>query len=195
MAYLNMYFNIFELTSFGVFFNILPSDIIVRILKMYLATPKHIFLILRWQPNCKLDSLVQDGKAGDPGCGSLHQHFQPYGAERCTPGPLSCCGSLGPVKTAAAGQAVHLAGGGPLSGQRAEHGRTAAAVAGYDDGGGGGDGAVGKIHQLCTCSGYSVIQKRKQIDFDRTAKQKLIKVIIKLFNAYCLLRMSQIGKF
>ncbi len=67
------------------------------------------------------------------------------------------------MKRVAAGQAVQLAGGGPVSGQRAS-GRTAAAAGDDDDDGGGGDGAAGKIPQLCACSGYSAIQKRKQID-------------------------------
>ena len=103
----------------------------------------------------KLYSLAQDGKAADPGCGSLHHQLRPCEAVCCTPGPLSCRGSLRLETRAAAGRAGRPAGGGPVSGQGGAGGRTEA-VAADDDDDDGGDGAEGKILQLCACSGYSV---------------------------------------
>lgn len=122
------------------------------------------FIYWAWSTNTRLYLLVQDETVADQGCESLQprsqplrhhpHHPQPYGAERCTPGPLSCCGSLELVKKAAAGPVIQLVACVLLSVQTAWCETIAAG-----DGGGGFDGAEDKKYQLCACSSYSATHK------------------------------------
>lgn len=84
------------------------------------------------------------------------------------------------MRRAAAGGAVQMAVGGPVSGLGAAGGRAAAAAAAAVAGGAGGEGegdAAGRKHPLCACSSYSATERKsKQIKREPTYGQMCIKI-------------------